>query len=377
MDKHLNFYSEYYNLPIFTSQEFVGADFIESIKTRHNFVTIVICHNDKKFLLLRNLNKNIGWEMPGGYINEDEQPEAAAHRIAFGEAGLSIDELQPIAIVKNIFTHGQLSIVHEGVAYIALSRDRLKPFPPHYTHIFTEHIPDEVAYQNKSIFLCAQKYLEREMVEPPYEEIESIKRSSVAYFFNKHIIKPIGMTASRKIFKKIESIISPQPQSIIDVSCGDSSNIVELQMKNPDALCVGNDISWRTMSHIKKHNPDVIFTNHDVVDLPFKKTFDVILFKNTLHHIPKNKQGSVLRDLANRSKQLIVVDINDPTKTNLLSKLWNRYYVWFLDDQGNTFLDNNSFRSIIKSELPDKSLFFGEINTIKGIYMFANITNKV
>lgn len=51
--------------------------------------------------MVRDFEKNIGWEIPGGGINKNEDIIEAIRRITLKETGLEIDELEPVAILKN------------------------------------------------------------------------------------------------------------------------------------------------------------------------------------------------------------------------------------------------------------------------------------
>ena len=128
---------------------------------------------------------------------------------------------------------------------------------------------------------------------------------------------------------------------------------------------------------MKNKNSAVFFTNHNVLNLPYEIKFDLVIFKNTLHHIEKRYQKEVVESLRNLAKQLIIIDINDPQNSTLRSKLWNNYYVYLLGDQGDSFLTFDEFKKILdlKNITYDK-LKTGTINTIKGKYFYVTIKNQ-
>lgn len=373
MKHNIKFYIEYFGLPILEYSEEVEESFIQSIRAQHYFIITVIHDQEGNCLFIRDFNKNIGWEFPGGYVGENESPELAAHRIAFDEAGLRIDQLMPICIVKNTFKFNNISIVHEGIAFAALSRDRLKPFSPELNFIYTKICPHHSAYQNEAIFNSAQLYLVNKFYNLAFNEIECVRGNYFRNIFDKKIVKCLSKITSDKIFNKIVRLIKPNPNTILDISCGDSSNIVNLQNVYPNALCVGNDMNWESIKNIKKYNKNVIFTNFDMNYLPFKKKIDVIIFKNTLHHIKETSQLELINNLAVVSNQLIIMDVLDPKQSSLLAKIWNFYYRKFLNDQGNTFLGLNNFHSLIEKSCKNKKIKFGEVSTIKGVYMYSSI----
>jgi hypothetical protein len=164
------------------------------------------------------------------------------------------------------------------------------------------------------------------------------------------------------------------PRSIIDLSCGDDDFIFELEKKYLPEICLANDISWKLISLIKKKGGErnIIFTNHDIADLPFTKKFDLAVFKNTFHHVPFGAQADLLKKLSGLSKQFIIIDIEDPARSNLLAKIWNWYYVHFLGDQGESFLTFKKFREIVTNNIKNKKIVFGMVNTIKGRYFYAS-----
>lgn len=360
-------------------EEQVSGDFFDLYKKKHYFVIISIYNSNKEILLIRDFNKTIGWELCGGFINDNENLEEAANRITLNETGLEIDELSPVAIVKNVFRCGNRKITHSGMAFMALSRGSIRDYPQNFQTYFTSNVPEKVAYQNRKILEIVRRRLNSQIHHPPFEEIDSIKSKnfSLLYSLYKYLIKPIGNLSSRKIKRVIFSLINGSPKTILDASCGESSMINELYDKYKPEICVGNDISWKAISLMKNRNPAIFFTNHNVLNLPYKIKFDLVIFKNTLHHIEKKNQKKVVDNLKRIAKQLIVVDVEDPQNSTLRSKLWNDYYVYLLGDQGDSFLNFDEFKRLVISEEKGVSskTRIGIINTIKGKYFYASIKN--
>jgi SAM-dependent methyltransferase len=260
---------------------------------------------------------------------------------------------------------------------MALSRGSIKSYPQNFQTSFTINVPKKVAYQNRKILKIVRKRLDSQIHDPPLEEIDSTKnkRFSFLYWLHKHLIKSIGNSSSQKIKRVIFNLIEDRPKTILDASCGESSLINELYNKYKPEICIGNDISWKTITLIKNKNPAILFTNHNVLNLPYKIKFDLVIFKNTLHHIKKENQKEVLNNFKRIAKQLIVVDIEDPQHSTLRSKLWNDYYVYLLGDQGDSFLNFDEFKRLINSiqrGVSNKTKI-GIINTIKGKYFYASI----
>lgn len=372
-------YKKVYELSELEHEEEISSDFFKLCKRKHYFVIVSIYNLKNEILLIRDFNKMIGWELPGGYVNDDESIEEAVNRITLSETGLHIDELFPVAIVKNIFRCGDKKIVHSGIAFMALSRGSIKTYPQNFQTHFTSGAPEKIAYQNNKIFSIVQKRLNNTIHQLPFEEIDSVKNKnfSLLYLFHKYVIKHIGNLSSRKIKRVIFDLIERRPRSILDASCGESSVINEFYEKYKPDICIGNDISWKAITLIKNKNSSIFFTNHNVLNLPYKIKFDLVIFKNTLHHIDKEHQKEVLGNLKKIAKQLIVVDIDDPQHTTLRAKLWNNYYIYLLGDQGDDFLNFNEFKKILDSEkFFDCKVKTGLINTIKGNYFYASVKDQ-
>jgi 8-oxo-dGTP pyrophosphatase MutT (NUDIX family) len=99
--KKIMAYKKIYDLPVLEYEEQVSKDYLVLYK-KHYFTIISIYNVKNDYLLIRDFNKNIGWELPGGYINNNENIEDAANRIVLNETGLEIDELSPIVIIKKL-----------------------------------------------------------------------------------------------------------------------------------------------------------------------------------------------------------------------------------------------------------------------------------
>ena len=102
-DNILDIYKKIYDLPEFSQTEKVDFNFFRLCEKNYNFVVVSAYNEKHEFLLTRDLNKDIGWELVGGYIKDGESIIDAANRVVLRETGLIIDELQPIAIINNNF----------------------------------------------------------------------------------------------------------------------------------------------------------------------------------------------------------------------------------------------------------------------------------
>jgi ADP-ribose pyrophosphatase YjhB (NUDIX family)/SAM-dependent methyltransferase len=375
-NKAIATYRTIYDLPEINYEEEVPDGVFKHYLKRHNFVIIGIYNARNNFLLIRDFNKNVGWELPGGFIEESETIEDAVNRITLDETDLEIDELEPIAVVNNTFRSDRKSVTHTGIAFMALSRGKVRQYPKNIQMHYAGHITERVAFQNEKILTLAKERLMGKSFKPPFEEIESVKQKNFIpfYLFHRYIVKPFGSLSSKKLSKEIFSLIEGKPKSILDASCGDSSIINQLCEHYSPEICIGNDISWRTISLMKDKHPGVVFTNHNALELPYKYKFDLVIFKNTLHHINRKDQLSVLKNLKKLAKQLIIIDINDPRNTGFIPRLWNNYYVYILGDQGESFLNFKDFQSLALPHYKEMKMYVGTVNTVKGQYYFGSFT---
>ncbi|MBU1130950.1 class IV adenylate cyclase [Patescibacteria group bacterium] len=371
----IEIYKDIYNLPELNYEEEVSFDFFRLCKSSYNFVIISIYNERREFILLRDLNKNIGWELVGGYLKNGENIIDAANRIALKETGITVDGLRPVAIINNHFKFNNHIILHRGVAFIVLSREKVTPQVDNIKFIYTNDVPEKMLYQNKKILELSKKIVVNSDPRFPYYEIDSARKYFLSYIINKYIVKFIGRISSYRIRKKIYELTNGKPESILDVCSGDDTLIFSLKKKFQSKLCVANDISLKILSLLtNKHcNSNVIFTNHNILDFPFKKKFDLVIFKNSLHHIPEEEQSRLISWLSETSKQLIIIDIEDPNHSTFLSKIWHLYYINFLGDQGNNFVKFDEFKKLIEKNIKIKKIDFGVINTIKGRYYYSSV----
>lgn len=201
------------------------------------------------------------------------------------------------------------------------------------------------------------------------KEKNSVKRYWFMYVLHNLLVKRIFSRSSINLKNKIQKLIVGMPKKILDVSCGDDDLIFEICEKFKTDICVVNDLSPKLTSLVVFDDANVTYTNFNILTEPFHEQFDLVLCKNTLHHIPKNHHAELIKYLLEISKQLIIVDIENPRKSNLRALVWNYYYRVFLGDQGDDFLSFEEFSSLLKN----KQLLFtiGKIRTIKGNYMYG------
>lgn len=198
--------------------------------------------------------------------------------------------------------------------------------------------------------------------------------------YNKYIKKFfITEKARRKsdFLKTIESLIG-QADSIIDISCGDNSDIYKIF--NKSKFLISNDISLCQLKTLRKRCDGVLFTNDNLLEFSFKKNlFSVSYCRNTLHHMENDEEIRVLlNSMYNISKKLVIVEIEDPYVVGGIPRFLNKYlYVGFLKDAGELFLDFKKFKNIIDDNFNNKcNVSYFSFKNILGNYMIAVVEKR-
>jgi len=379
-------YSYLYSLPLLTKSFEVDPHFFFHRANSVNFVTVALYNNQKEILIVNSRSQLgpeeiVGWRLPGGPIldQKGETIEEAVNNIVRKHTGLEITELEPIAVVKNNFTWGDSPMEHLGLAFIARVVGKVK-VSGNQEWKFTIAPPEKMAFQNREVFFLATDKIQQKYFEPPLEEIKSSRRIFILKLFHKFIFKPISYwSSSIPLKKRIKSFIK-NPHSVLDVSVGDDNLILEIAMEFDPELCVGNDIAWRQMSAIRKVSKsrylNVIFTNHNITEMPFSIKFDTVIYKNTLHHV-QNKEEliAILGKLKNLGKRVIIVDIENP-KRELISKIFHLYYTYVYGDgkEEHHFFTRDTFEKLIQLAFPNTvNTQIEYLRTVRGYYMFAVI----
>lgn len=68
-------YKKVYKLPELKYEERISGDFFNLYNKKHYFVIVSIYNLKNEILLIRDLNKTVGWELPGGHVNDNESIE--------------------------------------------------------------------------------------------------------------------------------------------------------------------------------------------------------------------------------------------------------------------------------------------------------------
>lgn len=375
LDRLINDYQKIYGLKTAKYQESVTQNFFKYCQKGRYFVKVVAYNNKREIFVQRDLVRSKeAWELIGGWVDKGESFEDALDRVVLRETGSILVEAIPVEIIKNNYKHGHNCATHIGILYIG----RLKENSPLLGNgMFTKTPEKYLNKKDKGSAVVAQKILKNKILQPPVNEVESYVKRPLGHFFHKYFIKPISYLGGSKIIQnRLMSYIGTHDRSILDIACGDDLTILKIQKM--DKLVVANDISRDSLKKISDKDlaNNVIFSNQNMLDIKFNKKFDVVIVKNVMHHLSNPEEiDYFMNNLKSVGRKFLVIDIIDP-KLNFLAKLWNTYYVWMLDDQGDYFINFEQFRKIFKLYFPSAKIEFSKIQTIKGPYMMAVVNNN-
>lgn len=213
-------------------------------------------------------------------------------------------------------------------------------------------------------------------------EIQMSQRYINRYKFHEKFIKKYILTdklRKKDEFKSILNDIIPNYKSIMDVSCGDNFDVLQIAKSKKYDVIVGNDVCINYLNN--KILEGVIYTNDDVqVNNINSRVYDVTFCRNTLHHMNnKSKIKGMLKFLDQiTSKEIIIVEICNPKEQGGLPKFFNKWlYVKYLKDVGDCFLNENQFKNIIKNTFKNYSINFDTFSNILGVYMIALIKKEI
>lgn len=302
-------------------------------------------------------------------LAEDERLIEAVDRIARATTGHTIDEVRPVAALES---GTERRVV--GVGFAAFVAD-VAPSESEAA-VETTGIPDGLSDPERTLVELAEPIAEECIPVLPRDEIDSGESFFVPHLVNKHVVSRfVGRLASEKLKRSLLEVVDGEPSIILDVSAGDDEFVLTLVEEYDPELCVANDIAWKTTEILRDDDraSEVVFTNHNVLKFPVEREFDLVVFKNSLHHLPESRQLETIERLCDVADQLVVVDVSDPRRGSLRARLWNEYYVRFLGDQGNSFKTFGEFREQVETGIDGRELDFGTIETIKGEYYYCSI----
>lgn len=380
--RSMEIYKNLYSLPVIEKEYTVSKDILDYCKKRDLFIIIAVYNELGQIFCLRNFEGDaIKWALPGGSIrsNLDETIEDAVFRVINAILKVEVCNLRPVSYNLNRFIYehdSKIVIQHRGLSFMAQACSKI---PEEVIGKFLEkeeEIQNVTRWASRDVYKGAKEFLLNYSSIPPDKEISTARKYKKRYdFHRKFVSRLFKKFSSAKVNKKITELIDPECKIILDTACGDDKLIFDIAPRAD--LCVGNDISWETVSYLIKNNtaPNIVFTNHNITELPFaEKYFDVAICKNTLHHLRNAGELEMLFDsLKKVAKKIILVDIEDPKNSMISSKIWNYYYKKFLGDLGGAFFNKKQFEDVVKWYFHENEKSFDYVQTIKGKYMFAGI----
>ena len=119
-----------------------------------------------------------------------------------------------------------------------------------------------------------------------------------------------------------EKVVALQPQSVLEVGCGDGYFIGGLPSTIP--IRVGADLSSRSIAFARAFHPDCTFYDQDINAI--QDTFDIVAAIEVIEHIPENKLPVFFNVLYERLNDNGRVIISVPTTVIPLNKKHYRHY---------------------------------------------------
>lgn len=382
-EEEMILYNKLYNLKSITRTVQVTKEYFDYCKNKRNFIIIVLYNKNGRVYLKENgINQ---FTFLGGEVFKNESIRESVKRIITHLVEKNtIEELEPIAISKNIFKYGKETIEHLGL--VVMARIDLKA---------NSKIEKKFYTINESVSECINQFSDKKILEMFLErfsnivcynnyefqdkEIEVNKKYKSRYQFHNEVIKKYILTSKRKKKNELIKMMSQKTSgcsTFLDVSCGDNSLLFSLNYDSNFNFIVANDISWSQIELIPPQE-NVIFTNHNAITFPFRdNAFDFVYCSNTLHHIPnRDNLINLLNSMLRVGKKIVVYEIENPEITGGFPYYLNKYwYRGFLKDAGEEYLSFKNFKRIIQKTYKGKAkIEFSNFKNIQGNYMIAEI----
>lgn len=183
----------------------------------------------------------------------------------------------------------------------------------------------------------------------------SLKKAGVkSGYLNKN---PVLNYVFNKFFETILNYVElTEPESILDVGCGEGLVMKKIREKYDDINITGLDISKENLDISKILNPDAKLVLGDIYSLPFENnSFDLVICTEVLEHLKGPNKG--LKEIRRVSKSNSVISVpNEP-----FFRIGNIMKFSYLKELGNTpgHLQNwskNEFENLIKNHFSEISI---------------------
>lgn len=385
-EEEMTLYQKLYDLKCIARNVRVTKECFDYCKFKRNFIIIVLYDKNGRVYLKESGIKQ--FTFLGGEVLQNESVREAVKRvICHLVKKTTIEELEPIAISKDVFRYELETIEHFGL--VVMARIDLE----------TELKIEKNFYPiNTAVFECINQFSDKKILEIfkqrftniiqcnnhefQDKEIEVNKKYKSRYQFHNEFIKKYVLTSKRKKKDKLIQIMSKKTigcSTFLDVSCGDNSLLFSLNYDNNFEFIVANDISWSQIELISPQEK-VIFTNHNAITFPFRdNVFDFVYCSNTMHHIPNRENLiNLLKSMLRVGKKVVIYEIENPEITGGFPYYLNKYwYRGFLKDAGEEYLSYREFEDIIIETCKGKAkVKFSNFRNIQGNYMIAEIEKR-
>ncbi len=297
------------------------------------------------------------------------KPEYLISEDPFSFAGRAANLMHPYSTILQIVP-------------IALSPDNqvvvlIRLLASHSSHYVEEQENDELMTEAYS--LCRQR-LESKRHEIPLQEIEASNNIGWRLFAHRNFIKPLYYLFSNLIIKrevlKYAAALSLDERSLIcDVGCGYDELAINIAKQYHSTALLNDPVSKpMILAARRKTYSKAIFMNENALELKLARQADMLICKNILHHMDNFKDTTELfKKISKQSNAIVIIDPEKP-ETTIFGRFWNAYYRNFLLDQGEQFLDFESFKSQVTEYFPGARISIKKIGTIKGNFMAAFIS---
>jgi 2-polyprenyl-3-methyl-5-hydroxy-6-metoxy-1,4-benzoquinol methylase len=406
--RQLHFLGEIYDLPQFDySLEVHNRGFFDYTLTVQHFVVLVVYADGKRVFLFAGTDAaKEQYYLPARKVSPGLSIESTVRKLSEEIfPSNSLTGFEPIARLTHTFTldSNDRHVMH-GVAYVArlldvsdgamqgvnavteISRNGMLFRFSEAREFISQGVVSK--YSNCDVLRCALEWLDRFFqlrVRQPDREIRANCEALSHYRWHEIFVKPLlKVLKNSSRFEDMILRCIGEPGQFLDVSCGDSKLLMSVAKRGAN-LVVGNDISWGQISLLEEQLPrdiagTILFTNHNAVFLPFRESFfDVILCKNTLHHLGSPAEFQLaLSNFVKVSKKVVIVEVENPS-LRFVSRIINRYYQLFLGDAGEHFFFESEFRDAIEMTLARMGSFevvFSKYISLHANYLFAVVSRK-
>jgi ubiquinone/menaquinone biosynthesis C-methylase UbiE len=400
-------YRDLYGLKEFVHEDAgVSAAAFEYARKRRYFIILAMLTHDGQVYFQRSFDSgHLSLMLPGAAVHMEKGEgiydaiTRAAHRI-IGDARLT--DSAPVAFLRNRFRcEDGREIEHLGLGIRSLllnSEDELARIVADIAVkgcFVRDYDPDQIEQApSRNTYGQVREWLRDKRYRTYTHEIATQAHVLWRYKLHQATVNPVirrlsrivGQYSIETVKRRVRSHL--QGSRVIDVACGDDHEVIELARETP--LVVANDIAidqiislerryreMKTKAGIPKAHA-LMFTNHDCLDLPFRKdAFDAALCRNLLHHMnTADDLQLLLTNLRRVARRVVVVEVEDPGKRRLGGRVLHSWYTKFLKDQGHAFFDRAAFQDVMHEAFKGDLVKLEYYPTIRSTYMLAIVDRR-